>query len=86
MKTYSILVTVHADDERQCIILHDEKMQWPLIGSFGEWLEDNFKGIEGWRIDDGDDEPGTDYVQYVYYPDEKNTDEYVLTTYQELDK
>ena len=31
-----------------------------------------------WFLDDGDDEANTDYCQYVFYPDEANTDNYIL--------
>ena len=34
-----------------------------------------------WVLDDGEDEAYTDYCQYVCYPEEDNTDNYILATW-----
>lgn len=37
--------------------------------------------IAKWVLGDGDDEAYTDYCQYVCYPEEDNTDNYILATW-----
>jgi hypothetical protein len=35
-----------------------------------------------WVLDDGEDEAYTGYCQYVCYPEEDNTDNYILATWE----
>lgn len=82
---YNINVSVHVNEEEYDVILQDKTLKVALGFRFDLWLRMNYGGLE-WQIDDGEDVIGTDYVQYVCYPDKKDSKNYVLAVYQQIDE
>lgn len=82
MAKYNIMVSVHVNDDSEVVMLQNKDMDVALGFRFDLWLRMNYAALD-WQIDDGEDGVGTDYVQYVCYPDKESKD-YMLAVYQKV--
>lgn len=86
MKHYTIMVDAQLDGCKSEMVLYSEERsycQFHAARTFYDWLCKNFPLIE-WKADDGDDfdeDPCTDYCQYVSYCDPDNPDSYLLAVF-----
>lgn len=82
MKTnYEFRITAHIEGD--AMFLLREEYESNVMLSDGDVLRLAKRNIPfaKWVLDDGDDEAYTDYCQYVCYPEEDNTDNYILASW-----
>jgi hypothetical protein len=86
MKQYGILIDAQLDGCKSEMVLYSETSDTCKFSPrfrFYDWLCRNFPLID-WVPDDGDDfddDPNTDYCQYVSYCDPDSNDSYVLAAF-----
>ena len=82
MKTnYEFRITAHIDGD--AMFLFRKEYDSNIIFDDGDVLRMAKRNIPFAKLvlDDGNDEAYTDYCQYVCYPEEDNTDNYILATW-----
>lgn len=93
MKRFEICITAHTQEEM--VLISDHKFYADNVGSicfnntdkpFLGWLKTYYPLID-WTFDDGVDNNGTTYIQYVAYTEGKeNMDNYILADLMEIDE
>lgn len=82
MKTnYEFRITAHIEGD--AMFLLREEYDSNIMLSDGDVLRKVKRNMPfaKWALDDGEDEAHTDYCQYVCYPEEDNTDNYILASW-----
>ena len=82
MKTnYEFRITAHINGD--AMFLLREEYESNIMLSDGDVLRMAKRNMTfaKWVLDDGDDEAYTGYCQYVCYPEEGNTDNYILASW-----
>lgn len=86
-KKFSASITAHVGDE--VMLIWEKDYIWNVTA----FLENmpvltlarrNCRFAE-WEIDDGEDEIGTEYCQYVFYPDKNHMENYLLFVWTAFD-
>ena len=86
MKKYSVMVDAQLDSCKSDMVLFSESYEtcpFSARHTIYQWLCRNFPLIS-WTPDDGDDfdeDPNTDYCQYVAYCDASAPDSYLLCSF-----
>lgn len=90
MKMYSLTISAKFNNCENDMLLYSELKSFCCFNednTVWDWLHKHFPLLP-WTKDDGEDfdeATGTDYCQYVSYPDTDHLDNYILATFDGTD-
>lgn len=75
----TLIIDAHTANEDTVILYYDDEFEITQDGGLEDFLFEQLP-MFAWRLDDGDDDADSDYVQYVYNIGRRNNG-YVLASF-----